>query len=66
MSLLTTREVLACTKLSRAQLYRLRDRDRFPAPIKLAANAIAYKQDDVERWIQANISPRFHFDDRRP
>jgi hypothetical protein len=28
-------------------------------------NSIGYRQDDIERWMQANISARFHFDKRQ-
>jgi predicted DNA-binding transcriptional regulator AlpA len=62
LNLLTTREVMACTRLSRNAVNKLRARNRFPVPVKFL-NSIGYRQDDVERWMQANVSARFHFDD---
>jgi len=55
---------MGITGLCRRKLYKLRERGKFPMPIRLAANAVAYRPDDVEAWMRANISPRFHFDDR--
>lgn len=63
MNLLSTRDVLACTRLSRNAVNKLRARNRFPAPVKIL-NTIGYRQDDIERWMQNNISPKFHFDTR--
>lgn len=65
MNLLSTQVVLACTNLSRSQLYRLRERNRFPQPVKTGPRDIGYRRDDIERWIRANVNPRFHFDESK-
>ena len=61
--LLTTRQVLDITGLTRNKLYRLRDRGRFPAAVEVL-NTIGYRLDDIERWMQGNVSARFHFDQK--
>lgn len=43
-TLLRLPEVLELTKLGRSTLYRLMSDGQFPAPIKLSARAVAWRQ----------------------
>lgn len=46
-------EVLEVTGLSRATLYRLISDGRFPAPVKLAANAVGWREAEVREWLES-------------
>lgn len=48
--------VLQVTGLGRSTLYKLVAEDAFPAPVKLAKRAVAWRQDDVRRWTSGRIS----------
>ena len=47
---------------SRPHLYRLVNADKFPRPIKLGANCIAFVESEVDDWLQEKIDAR----DRTP
>jgi predicted DNA-binding transcriptional regulator AlpA len=49
--LLTLRDVLALTKLSRQQLWRLRSAGKFPKPATDSYNKV-WNDREVRRWIQ--------------
>ncbi len=42
--------VLLMTGLGRSTIYRLVAQDKFPAPVRLAERAVAWRRDDLERW----------------
>jgi prophage regulatory protein len=42
--------VMRLTGLSRSTIYRMIAEHTFPAPVKLAKRAVAWRQDDVRRW----------------
>lgn len=44
-------EVLRRTGLSRATIYRKIERDEFPAGVRLSANAVAWYESDINRWV---------------
>ena len=48
--------VLQVTGLGRSTLYKLIAEDAFPAPVKLAKRAVAWRQDDVRRWASGRVS----------
>ena len=54
--LLGIRTVVERTTLSRTEIYRrIRDED-FPRQIKLGARRVAWKERDVDFWIQAQCT----------
>jgi prophage regulatory protein len=54
--LLSFNEVIKITRRSRATIYRDLRAGRFPKPIELGANAIAWKNSEIEAWL--NSRPR--------
>ena len=53
--LLRRPEVLHKTGLSRSALYRLIHTGDFPPPVRLSQNAVAWRQSDVDAWIDARV-----------
>ena len=51
--LLRSRAVIVMTGLSRMTIYRLEASGHFPKRIKLGEKAIAWRQDEINDWIQA-------------
>ena len=49
--ILSVRQVLEVTSLSRTTLHRLRRRGQFPPALVLSANRIGWRLVDVETWI---------------
>ena len=49
--LLRLPQVLAIVGLSKSTLYRKVKAGLFPAPVKLSANLVVWKQQDVMEWI---------------
>jgi prophage regulatory protein len=43
---------------SRPHLYRLMNAKKFPRPIKLGANCIAFVEREVDDWLQDKINAR--------
>lgn len=50
MRLISRNEVLKRTSLSRATLWRMEGDGRFPKPVQISPNRVAYKEDDVDAW----------------
>ena len=48
--LLRLRTVLQLTGLGRSTLYKMIANHEFPAPVKVAKRAVAWRDDDVRRW----------------
>jgi prophage regulatory protein len=44
--------------LSRSTIYRLVDSGKFPAPIKLSPQTIAWVESEVETWLEARRKDR--------
>ena len=42
--------VLRATGLGRSTVYRMVAERRFPAPVKIAKRAVAWRSDDVREW----------------
>ncbi len=53
ISLLRLRQVQAATGLPRSTLYFFIAEGNFPKPVKLGERAVAWRSDDVERWIES-------------
>lgn len=51
--------VLRTTGLGRSTLYRLISEQAFPAPVKLAKRAVAWRQEEVQQWAGAR-APAAH------
>lgn len=51
--------VLRTTGLGRSTLYRLISERAFPPPVKLAKRAVAWRQEEVQRWASAR-APAAH------
>jgi prophage regulatory protein len=49
--LLTLRDVMKVTTLSKGSVYRLVGKGRFPAPIKLSDERIAWRVSVIARWM---------------
>jgi prophage regulatory protein len=45
--------VIRWTGLARSTIYRLIAEEKFPAPVVLAARAVAWRRTDLERWSEA-------------
>lgn len=48
-------EVLDRTALSRATLYRMMDKCKFPRPVKIGDSAVAWPESAVNEWIVGRI-----------
>lgn len=48
-------EVKDRTGLSRTSIYRKMDAGEFPLAVKLSANAVAWRETELERWIAAPL-----------
>jgi predicted DNA-binding transcriptional regulator AlpA len=53
IELLSMRDVLALTKISRVHLWRLRKAGKFPAPVQYSGYAPVWKPAAVARWLKA-------------
>ena len=51
--LLRRREVEELTGLSRASIYRLMRRGRFPLAVRVSATAVRWKASDITTWIES-------------
>lgn len=44
--------------MSRSSIYAYVARSEFPAPVQVGARAVAWRQSDVETWVQARKPSR--------
>ena len=49
--------VARITGLSKATIYRLRDRGEFPQPVQLSPRCVGWRVKDIEAWLEARIAP---------
>jgi prophage regulatory protein len=56
--LLRLPEVMRAVGLRKSTLYQLIRSQSFPAQIRLTKRAVAWRAEDIERWIQSRKSPR--------
>lgn len=53
--LLALPAVVDRTSLSEPTLRRLVDRQKFPRPVKISSNRIAWRETDVSAWINSRV-----------
>ena len=53
MKILRTPEVVRLTGLSRVTLWRLERAKNFPSRLRLAANSVGWREDEVIQWIES-------------
>ena len=46
-------EVVATTRISKATIYRLLNRDGFPRPIKLGERCVGWRRGEVDSWLES-------------
>lgn len=51
--LLRRSEVERIIGLSRSWIYAAIDRGEFPAPIRLTSKAVAWRESDIEAWVES-------------
>lgn len=51
--LIRSREVQAITGLPKSSLHNMARAGRFPAPLRLGARAVAWREEDVHAWIES-------------
>lgn len=56
--LLTRGEVCHLIRLSKATLERYHRKGRFPKPVKLGPNRVAWLRCEIEQWLQTRIAER--------
>ncbi|MBW8191438.1 AlpA family transcriptional regulator [Neiella marina] len=54
--LLTLREVMELTTLSRATIYRKMELGTFPKPVQISKRRVAWRTSDVNAWIDAKLA----------
>ena len=52
-ALMTRREVEYYVRLSRASIYSLMRKHRFPTPIKVGAQAVRWRGSEIDEWLEA-------------
>ena len=50
--LLRLPDVVRCTGLSRSSIYALQGQGKFPKSVKLSLRAVAWPQQQIQRWIE--------------
>ena len=56
--LLTRKDVVRLTRLSRASIERYHRDGRFPKPVKLGPNRVAWLKSEVDSWIADRVAER--------
>ena len=51
--LIRLRDLLAQLGISRSAVYRMMDDGKFPRPLKLSAQTIAFKQSEIDAWVES-------------
>lgn len=49
------KEVVQKVGISKSNIYRLMPEGKFPRPVTIGPNSVAWLEDDVEGWIQEKI-----------
>ena len=53
MNILSTREVVKITNLSRVSLWRYERRGLFPSRLRLGPNRVGWLQSEIEDWLRS-------------
>lgn len=56
--LLRLPEVISRTGYKKSTIYEMIGDGRFPSPVNLGPRAIAWVEEEIEKWIKARISER--------
>lgn len=56
ISLLRRREVEQRTGLSRSTIYAWINDNRFPRPVKLGERIVAWRESDIDDWLESRVS----------
>lgn len=54
--LLRLPDVVRCTGLSRSSIYALQGEGKFPKSVKLSLRAVAWPQQQIQKWIEGRES----------
>ena len=52
MEILKASEVARITTLSRPTIYRLIEQGRFPRPLQLSNQAVGWRKNEIEDWLE--------------
>lgn len=55
MNLIRRKTVEKLTGLSRSSIYAMMSEDTFPKQIRIGRRAVAWRQEDIENWINEKI-----------
>ena len=55
-SLVSLETTIALTTLSKSSIYELMGRGDFPAPVKLSARRVAWRMQDLSRWLDSRVA----------
>lgn len=58
--LISLREVLTRTSLSKTHTYRLISAGTFPSPVPLGPRRVAFIEREVNDWLQSRVDARAH------
>ncbi|MCW8331947.1 AlpA family transcriptional regulator [Photobacterium sp. SDRW27] len=58
IKLITLREVIALTGLSRSTIYKYINENRFPQQIPVGDRAVRWDEEEVQSWINSKIKLR--------
>ena len=59
MKLLRLVSVIKKTGLSRAQLYKLMKKGRFPLNVQISERGVAWVESEVEEWMESTLKNRY-------
>lgn len=59
MRLLSLRQVLELTTLSKTHTYRLMNWGKFPRPVKLGPSRVAWRESDVQGWMGERVEAEY-------
>ena len=48
-------EVIAKIGLSRATIYKMQEKGQFPASLKIGKSAVAWREDELDRWLSKRL-----------
>ena len=58
MKLLRVKQVTDMIGFSRSEIYRLLSLGRFPVQIRIGERAVAWRSDEIQRWIDERVAAR--------
>lgn len=58
MKMLRLRDVIDKTGLSRSSIYRYISLNKFPKPVHLGENTVAWVEHEIDDWLMARLNER--------